>query len=71
MQAKAITRRDDLRVRRLVLGSGEAMPWHTDACHCFSVIVRDQQLTIAFRETGEEIGVVVHPGMVGWGPQGP
>jgi len=66
MQAEVITRRDDLRMRRLVLGPGEAMPWHTDACHRFSVIVCGQQLTIEFRETGEQIGVVVHPGMVGW-----
>jgi hypothetical protein len=70
MQAAVITRRDDLRRRRLVLGPGEAMPWQTDACHRFSVIGRGQQLTIAFRETGEQIGVVVLLGMVGWGPQG-
>jgi hypothetical protein len=46
------------------------MPWHTDACRRFSAIVRGQQLSIAFRETGEQIGVVVLLGMVGWGPQG-
>ena len=66
MQAEVITRRDDLMIRRLVLGPGEAMPWHTDACHRFSVIVRGQHLTIEFRDTGERIGVAVHPGMVGW-----
>jgi hypothetical protein len=42
------------------------MPWHTDACYRLSVIVRGQQLTIEFRDTGEQMGVVVHPGMVGW-----
>ena len=66
MQAEVITRRDDLMIRRLVLEPGEAMPWYTDACHRFSVIVRGQQLTLEFRDTGERIGVAVHPGMVGW-----
>jgi hypothetical protein len=66
MRTEVITRRDDLMMRRLVLEPGEAMPWHTDACHRFSVIVRGQQRSIEFRETGERIGVTVHPGMVGW-----
>jgi hypothetical protein len=66
MQTEVITRRDDLMIRRLVLEPGEAMPWHTDACHRFSVIVRSQQLSIEFRETGERITVPVHPGMVDW-----
>jgi hypothetical protein len=66
MQSEVITRRDDLMIRRLVLEPGEAMPWHTDACQRFSVIVRGQYLTIEFRETGERLGVAVYPGMVGW-----
>jgi hypothetical protein len=66
MQSEVITRRDDLMMRRLILGPGEAMPWHTDACHRFSVSVRGQQLTMECRDTGEQIGVAVHPGMVGW-----
>jgi hypothetical protein len=66
MQAEVITRRDELMIRRLVLAPGEAMLWHTDACHRFSVIVRGQHLTIECRETGERMGVAVHPGMVGW-----
>jgi hypothetical protein len=32
----------------------------------FSVIVRGQQLSIEFRETGERLTVLVHPGMVDW-----
>jgi len=40
------------------------MPWHTDACHRFPVIVRGQQLTLEFREAGERMEVAVHPGMV-------
>jgi len=66
MHTEVITRRDDLMIRRLVLELGEAMPWHTDACHRFSVIVRGQQLSIEFRETGERLTVPVHPGMVDW-----
>ena len=66
MQSEVITRRDDLMIRRLVLEPGEAMPWHTDACHRFSVIVRGQQLTLEFRETGEQMEVAVYPGMVDW-----
>ena len=60
MHTEVITRRDDLMIRRLVLEPGEAMPWHTDACHRFSVIVRGQQLSIEFRETGERLTVPVH-----------
>jgi hypothetical protein len=66
MQAEVITRRDDLLIRRLILGPGEAMPWHTDVCHRFSVIVHGQHLTLEFRDTGERMGVAVHPGMAGW-----
>jgi hypothetical protein len=66
MQTEVITRRDDLIIRRLVLEPAEAMPWHTDSCHRFSVIVRGQQLSIEFRDTGERITVPVHPGMVDW-----
>src|SRR5262245_57508333 len=66
MHSEVITRRDDLMMRRLVLEPGEAMPWQTDACQCFFVIVWGQHLTIEFRETGERLGVAVYPGMVGW-----
>jgi hypothetical protein len=59
-------RRDDLRRRRLVLELGEAMLWHTNACHHLSAIGRGQQLTIEFRETGEPIGVVVLLGLGAW-----
>jgi hypothetical protein len=31
-----------------------------------AVIVRGQQLAIEFRESGEQITVPVHPGMVDW-----
>ena len=38
MQTEIITIRDDLVIRRLVLEPGEAMPWHTDSCHRFTVV---------------------------------
>jgi hypothetical protein len=66
MRLEVITRRDDLMICRLVLEPGEAMPWHTDPCHRFSVVVRGEQLRIEFRDTGEQVGVPVHPGMADW-----
>ena len=66
MRTEVITRRDDLLVRRLLLEPGEAMPWHTDSCHRFSVVVRGEELSIEFRDTGERVAVSVHPGMAGW-----
>jgi hypothetical protein len=66
MRTEVITRREDLLVRRLLLEPGEAMPWHTDSCRRFSVVVRGEELSIEFRDTGERIRVTVHPGMAGW-----
>jgi hypothetical protein len=66
MQAAVITRRDDLSRHQLVPELGEAMLWHTNACHRFSAIGCGQQLTIEFRETGEPDGVVVLLGLGGW-----
>lgn len=63
MQMEVITQRDDLLIRRLILEPGEALPWHTDSCHRFSVIVRGEQISIEIRETGEKIALDVHPGM--------
>jgi quercetin dioxygenase-like cupin family protein len=70
MQADLITRRDDLVIRRLILEPGEAMPWHSDSCRRFSVVVRGERLSIEFRDTGEKIAIAVHPGMADWdGPE--
>jgi len=66
MRAEVITERDDLVIRRLVLEPGEAMPWHTDACHRFSVVVRGEQLRLEFRDTGERVPVPVRPGLAEW-----
>lgn len=66
MRSETIAKRRDLAIRRLVLEPGEAMPWHSDACHRFSVIVRGEQLTIEYRDGGERVELSVHPGMVDW-----
>ena len=66
MQVEVITERDDLVIRRLALEPGEATPWHTDACHRFSVVVRGEQLHIEFRDAGGPVEVAVHPGMADW-----
>lgn len=66
MQLEVITQRDDLLIRRLVLEPGEAMPWHTDRVHRFSVVVRGDGLVIEFRETGEKLEVPVRPGLADW-----
>jgi quercetin dioxygenase-like cupin family protein len=66
MQIERIMKRDDLVIRRLILEPGEAMPWHTDACHRFSVVIRGEQLRIEFRQTGEQVTVPLHPGQADW-----
>jgi quercetin dioxygenase-like cupin family protein len=66
VRLEVITQRDDLLIRRLVLEPGEAMAWHTDSCRRFSVVVRGERLRIEFRESGEQVGVAVHPGMADW-----
>ena len=67
MQSKVLTQRDDLVIRRHILEPGEATPWHTDACHRFSVLVRGNGLTIEFRDFGERVEITpVHAGLTGW-----
>ncbi|MBI1256830.1 MAG: hypothetical protein GC204_05120 [Chloroflexi bacterium] len=63
---EVITKRDDLLIRRQILEPGEALPWHVDLCHRFSVVVRGDQLQIEFRETGETDTFPVHAGMADW-----
>ena len=66
MQVEIISQRPDLLIRRLVLEPGEAMPWHTDPCRRFSVVVRGDQLRIEYRDGGEALRVPVHPGLAEW-----
>lgn len=63
MQMEVITKRDDLLIRRHILEPGEALPWHIDLCHRFTVVVRGERLHIEFRDTGEIAVVPVHRGV--------
>ena len=66
VRTEIITRRDELVIRRLVLEPGEAMLWHTDPCHRFTVVVRGDQLGIEFRGAGETVTFPVRPGAAEW-----
>lgn len=66
MRMEVITQRGDLLIRRQVLEPGEALPWHVDLCHRFTVVVSGDKLRIEFRETGEQETFDVHPGIAEW-----
>ena len=66
MESETITRRADLIIRRHILQPGESLPWHTDLCHRFTVVVRGEALSIEYRDSGEVEGFPVYPGMTGW-----
>lgn len=66
MEIETITSRDDLLIRRMVLAPGEAMFWHVDNCHRFSVVVRGTRLGIEYRDSQERVEVEVHPGLADW-----
>ena len=66
MKSETITQRDDLVIRRHILEPGEALPWHTDLCHRFTVVVTGEALSIEYRESGEIETFPVSAGMTGW-----
>ena len=66
MKTELITKRNDLVIRRLTLEPGEEMPWHTDPCHRFTVIVCGDQIQIEFRDSGEKVPISVRPGLAEW-----
>jgi hypothetical protein len=66
MMFEVITQRNDLLIRRQILQPGEALPWHVDRCHRFTVVVSGERLHIEFRETGEIHAIDVHPGLADW-----
>ena len=66
MQSETITQRDDLVIRRHILEPGEALPWHTDRCHRFTVVVSGEALKIEYRDTGQIESIPVHPGLANW-----
>ncbi|HSL42898.1 MAG TPA: hypothetical protein VK897_05665 [Anaerolineales bacterium] len=66
MKSETITERADLIIRRHTLEPGEALPWHIDLCHRFTVVVRGEALSIEYRDSGEIESFDVHPGLAGW-----
>jgi hypothetical protein len=66
MKSETLTQRADLVIRRHILEPGEALPWHTDRCHRFTVVVSGDRLIIEYRDTGEVETIPVHAGLADW-----
>lgn len=66
MRSETITQRDDLIIRRHILEPGEALPWHRDLCHRFTVVVTGERLQIEYRDTGEIETILVQAGLADW-----
>jgi hypothetical protein len=66
MKSETITQRDELIIRRHILEPGEALPWHTDLCQRFTVVVTGETIQIEYRDTGEIETIAVQPGMADW-----
>ena len=66
MISETISQRTDLIIRRHILEPGEALPWHSDLCHRFSVTIHGEAIAIEYRDTKEIETITVHPGLVGW-----
>jgi len=48
------------------LEPGEALPWHTDRCRRFTVIVSGMELSIEYRDSVAVETFPVHAGMADW-----
>jgi len=66
MISETISQRSDLLIRRHILAPGEALPWHSDLCHRFSVIVRGEAIAIEYRDSKEVKTITVNPGLAEW-----
>lgn len=64
MKNETISQRPDILIRRHILEPGEALPWHTDLCHRFSVVISGEALSIEYKDSVETF--TVHPGMADW-----
>jgi hypothetical protein len=64
LQLETITQRADLIIRRHILEPMEALLWHTDRRHRFTVVVRGEALRI--RDSDEVETLAVHLGFVDW-----
>jgi hypothetical protein len=66
MISETITQRPNLIIRRHILEPGETLPWHSDACHRFSVIIRGEAIAIEYRDSEEIKTIPVYPGLAEW-----
>jgi hypothetical protein len=66
MKTELLSKRSNTLIRRLILEPGEVMPWHTDVCHRYSVVIRGEALGIEFRDSGELKSFPVQPGLAEW-----
>ena len=66
MISETISQRTDLIIRRHILEPGETLPWHSDLCHRFSVIIRGEAIAIEYRDATEIKTITVYPGLAEW-----
>ncbi|HEX4850334.1 MAG TPA: hypothetical protein VFV08_05980 [Puia sp.] len=66
MISETISQRADLIIRRHILEPGESLPWHTDECHRFSVIIRGEAIAIEYRDSKDFKKISVYPGLAEW-----
>ena len=66
MISETISQRTDLIIRRHILEPGEALPWHADLCHRFTVVVRGEAIAIEYRDSKEIKTITVYPGLGDW-----
>lgn len=66
MISQTITERANVIIRRHILEPGETLPWHTDLCHRFSVIIRGDSIAIEYRDSKDIKKISVHPGLAEW-----
>ena len=71
MISETISQRTDLIIRRHILEPGEALPWHSDLCHRFSVVIRGEAIAIECRDSKEIETITVHAGLADWDAPGP
>ena len=66
MISETISQRTDLIIRRHILEPGEALPWHSDLCHRFSVVIRGEAIAIEYRDSKEIETIPVQAGLADW-----
>jgi hypothetical protein len=66
LKTEIVSQRKEIRIRRHILQPGEALPWHTDRCQRFSVVIRGDALRIEYRDADEVETIAVCPGMAEW-----